>query len=178
MRRRRRCEPACACLALQGWMQRNVASRTLSGDGCGVQVTCKARRWAKEENVGSWSTFPAVDFETDAFLQETPEDAQVLSNRVKNVGNHLGYDAYFGIWNSAHGWARIRVGFEGPKLKYLKTQDNNPLTAGRQPQLTLSMVIWFSAPSCCVSPRDGRGRTEVRPSDARVPRSPQPPGPA
>jgi hypothetical protein len=48
--------------------------------------------------VGSWSTFPAVDFETDAFLQETPEDAQVLSNRVKNVGNHLGYDAYFGIW--------------------------------------------------------------------------------
>ena len=37
--------------------------------------------------MGSWSTFPAVDFETDAFLQETPEDAQVLSNRVKNVGN-------------------------------------------------------------------------------------------
>jgi hypothetical protein len=31
---------------------------------------------------------------------------------------------------------RIRVGFQGPKLKYLKTQDNNPLTAGKQPQLT------------------------------------------
>ena len=64
-----------------------------------MAAACKARHWAKEENVGSWSTFPAVDVETDAFLQETPEDAQVLANRVKNVGNHLGYDGYFGVWS-------------------------------------------------------------------------------
>ena len=58
-----------------------------------------AGRWAKDENVDSWATFPRVDPKTDAFLQETAEDARVLSKFIKNVSIHLGYDKAFGIWS-------------------------------------------------------------------------------
>ena len=77
----------------------------LSAQECGFEsytemaAACMAGRWAKDENVDSWATFPAVDPETDAFLQETAEDAQVLSKLIKNVSIHLGYDGAFGIWS-------------------------------------------------------------------------------
>ena len=59
---------------------------------------CEALLWAKEPDVGDFAAFPEVCAATDAFLQLTAEDAQVMGNRVKAAGTQLGYEK-FGIWS-------------------------------------------------------------------------------
>ena len=56
--------------------------------------TCEALLWAKEPDVGDFAVFPAVCAATDAFMQLTADDAQMLATRVSNAGKQLGYEKF------------------------------------------------------------------------------------